>query len=94
MSLPTQIEKDFHVHLHGCLDPQDLWSMGKDLWQDRQDKLAWYAQEFEKATGRKPDVASYWQDQDGQAILAQDFLCLEPTTFAVFQAKFNLIIAL
>ncbi|MCB9229989.1 MAG: hypothetical protein H6618_10310 [Deltaproteobacteria bacterium] len=85
---------DFHVHLYGCLSAERLWNFGKDLYKKRTTALDWYASEYQKAWGKKPDYIRYWESQDGILLLKDDFLFRSPDSFDRFQANFNLIIAL
>jgi adenosine deaminase len=93
-TLPRRLTHDLHVHLHGCLTPEDLWELGKGVWRERRDRLDWYATHYEAATRRRPDYAAYWQADDGATRLARDVLFDGGGNFAAFQARFNLIIAL
>lgn len=85
---------ELHLHLFGCLEAKDLWRLGKDLWQERKAALNWYACEFKKACGYTPKWELYWQSEKGYELLKKDFIMSEASSFKVFQAKFNLIIAL
>jgi hypothetical protein len=85
---------DFHVHLYGCLDPEDVWELGKDRWQEQTELLSWYESEYEKAWGIRPKSHLYWQASDGLERLRKDYLFGQPADFPRFQACFNLVIAL
>lgn len=85
---------DIHTHLFGCLTPEDVWTMGRDRLGEQAGALDWYAAEYLAATGRKVDWRKYWQSSAGLELLRDDFLLRRPASFAVFQAKFNLLIAL
>tara|TARA_Y100000991_G_C21965859_1_gene346825 strand:- start:203 stop:1420 length:1218 start_codon:yes stop_codon:yes gene_type:complete len=82
------------VHLHGCLKAEDLWTIGKDNYKNQAQQLDWYADEFSKHCGYKPDYQNYWRSENGLSLLKKDFEMLESGNFSQFQAKFNLIIAL
>lgn len=88
------IKKDLHVHLHGCLTAQQLWTLGRDSYKKNSSRLEWYASEYQKAWGRKPQYKDYWESDNGFESLKKDFLFLEKNNFKKFQANFNLIIAL
>ena len=94
MTKPTILKTEAHLHLYGCLTAEDLWFIGRDRFSKYEDRLSWYAIEYENAWGRRPDVASYWRDDNGPEIMAKDFLFDAPGNFPQFQAKFNLLIAL
>lgn len=85
---------DLHQHLYGCLTPQMLWDFGKANHQKYEGRLKWYEAEYFKAMGVKVDSAAYWSQKNGLEQLTDDFLVTKPVPFAVFQAKFNLAIAL
>jgi len=66
------IEKDFHVHLYGCLRSEDLWNIGKDRYKKYEQRLAWYAKEYEKAWGKVPQYQNYWKE-NGFELLSKDY---------------------
>ncbi len=88
------IRNDLHVHLYGCLTPQDIWCLARDMWRDRRGRLENFARRYEAAFGIRPDFESYWADDAGVGHLARDFLCTSPCSFEQFEAKFALPIAL
>lgn len=88
------IKRDYHVHLHGCLTAQDLWQIGKDIYTQRNSGLEWYACEYEKAWGYKPDYNRYWNRENGLELLKDDYIFDRNNPFNRFQACFNLIVAL
>lgn len=85
---------ELHLHLYGCLSAEDVWTLAKPLWQERLTALNWFADEYEKAWGRRPDFAKYWTTADGLARLRSDFEFTQSNPFPKFQACFNLLIAL
>lgn len=87
-------KQDVHVHLHGCIRPELLWNIGKEHYKSCINKLEWYASEYEKAWGFKPDYLAYWEQDDGFERMVSDFIFSAPNPFDRFQANFNLIIAL
>ena len=88
------VKEDFHVHLHGCLTPLDLWTIGKNKYKSCRYRLDWFATEYEKSWGRRPDYSLYWESDHGVELLKKDYLFTEQNLFARFQANFNLVIAL
>ncbi len=92
--MERMIRHDLHVHLYGCLSPEDIWDLGRDLWRDRRGRLDAFAQRYQAAFGVDPNYESYWMDDSGAANLAQDFLCTTPSSFEQFESKFALPIAL
>lgn len=85
---------DLHVHLHGCLTPQELWNIGKDVYKARVKSLDWYASEYETAWGYRPQWREYWEVDNGFEKFSKDYLFTTANSFVHFQSKFNLIIAL
>lgn len=85
---------ELHLHLHGCLTAEDVWQLSKDSWETRIPALEWYASEYEKAWGRRPQWETYWTQDDGFEILRKDYEFTRYADFAQFQACFNLVIAL
>ena len=92
--MERMIRHDLHVHLYGCLSPEDIWDLGRDLWRDRRGRLDAFAQRYQAAFGVDPNYESYWMDDSGAANLARDFLCTTPSSFEQFESKFALPIAL
>jgi len=88
------LDHELHVHLYGCLTPQDVWDIGREVWRERTSELQWYESEFQKAYGRLPAWRQYWTSDHGVELIANDFLCRTATPFPQFQASFNLLIAL
>ena len=90
----TSLNSEHHIHLYGCIDAKDLWEIGKTKYKENTERLNWYADEYEKAYGKRPNWKDYWETDDGLKKLTHDFLFLDREPFPKFQAKFNLIIAL
>lgn len=89
-----QLRDELHVHLYGCLTATDLLELGRDRLQSHAGRLDWYADEYAKAWGRRPDWRAYWATSSGAEQLRQDFEFVTAEPFARFQACFNLGIAL
>lgn len=94
MDLVGKFAEEHHLHLYGCLDAEDLWEIGKTAQQTCESRLDWYALEFEKAYGRRPDWQAYWSHENGLELLSNDYYVGEGSDFSRFQASFNLVIAL
>ncbi len=88
------LTEDFHVHLYGVLSSEDIWTLGRDRYKNYADRLSWYEQEFEKATKKKISARLYWDDPNGLELLKSHYEMSSPGDFSIFQAKFNLLIAL
>jgi hypothetical protein len=85
---------DLHVHLYGVLSADDIWELGKDIWLQRKERLQWFATEYFKSWGSKPQWEKYWTAENGKDLLKKDYLFTTKNSFSHFQACFNLIIAL
>lgn len=90
---------DLHVHLYGCLTPEDIWELAKDSWRNRTIGLRRWADGMMAATGEEPDWQSFWKDESGLQALAEFWLCRPNDSrllerFAAFEARFGLSIAL
>jgi adenosine deaminase len=85
---------DLHVHLYGVLAPEDIYKYGKSIWQQRKERLKWFAKEYFKSWGVYPQWEKYWTAKDGFSLLKKDYLFTKKNSFARFQSCFNLIIAL
>ena len=85
---------EHHLHLYGCLTAEEVWHLGRDCWRDRQQALAGYAKNYQAQFGVYPDYQSFWQDNYGLDRLRRCYQVDAPLTFAQFQAKFDLLIAL
>jgi len=85
---------ELHLHLYGCLTPEDIFTLGKDCYKSRTHALTWYASEYEKYVGRRPQWQNYWDSNQGLGLITADFLANKPMYFPEFQARFNLLIAL
>ena len=93
---PSLNNTELHLHLYGCLSPDDVWELGKNHYKSQMPRLQWYEDEFHKAIGRTPNWKDYWgaDEEKGRGLLKEDYLFTQPANFSVFQAKFNLGIAL
>lgn len=85
---------EHHLHLYGCLTAEEVWQLGRDCWQDRQQALASYANNYQTQFGVYPDYQNFWRDDCGLDRLRRCYQVDAPLTFAQFQAKFDLLIAL
>lgn len=85
---------EHHLHLYGCLTAEEVWQLGRDCWRDRRTALDRYAKNYQTQFGIRPDYQSFWQDDSGLNNLRRCYEVDGPLTFAQFQAKFDLLIAL
>ena len=90
----NHLRTEAHLHLYGCLSAEDLWHIGRERFRKQSDRLTWYANEYERVTGRRPAYEDYWTKDNGLELMRQDFLFTDAAPFPEFQAKFNLLIAL
>lgn len=102
MSESVILRTENHLHLYGCLSTEDLYELGADRYEKLSDRMEWFAAEYEKVFGFKPDYKSWWKsprNASSQGLSGIDsfrthFEFTKPASFAEFQAKFNLLIAL
>ena len=87
-------KSELHLHAYGCLTPDQIFMLAKDLWKSKKDRLAWYEEEYFKAFGVKSQWQDFWTKENGFESLKKSYLCTSKVSFLQFQAKFNLIIAL
>lgn len=88
------LREELHLHLYGCLSADDVWHLAQPIWEERKGALSWYADEYLKAWGRRPEWERYWTEEDGLQRLRADYEFVNYADFASFQACFNLLIAL
>ena len=89
----SSLRTELHVHLYGCINAESLWELGRTRWQKQTARLEWYAAEFAKACGTSPPWRDFWHHPSPE-LLRQHFEFRAPAPFSVFQAHFNLLIAL
>ena len=85
---------EHHVHLYGCLTAEDVWLLGRDLWQQQRQRLDWYADSYRHCFGVDPQYELFWCSDRGYDLLRSAYEVDTALSFAQFQAKFNLVIAL
>lgn len=90
----TILQSENHLHLYGCLSADYLFEASFDRAKKYEARFQWFISEFEKATGHKIKPESWWNASNGRDIFRKEFICSDACTFNIFQAKFNLLIAL
>jgi adenosine deaminase len=86
-------QHDHHLHLYGCINAEDLWRYYMTQHDGlNQPKFAWFETEYLRLTGRNSPFRSAIQGNDFDWF-RREFEIRHPTSFAEFQARFNLIIA-
>ncbi|MCX6123800.1 MAG: hypothetical protein NTV34_03510 [Proteobacteria bacterium] len=88
------LRTETHLHLYGCLDAAGLYDIGKDRYLNFSDRMDWFATEYEKVNGIRPDYRKWWASSQGFDDFRETFEFTAPGTFDKFQSKFNLLIAL
>lgn len=88
------LRSENHLHLYGCLSAADLFEDSFDRSRKYKSRFDWFLSEFQKNTGTSIDPNLWWSRSDGFEHFKKHFLCTDHTNFQVFQAKFNLLIAL
>jgi len=84
---------DLHVHLYGCLTPEDIWHMARDIEID-SNKIDLFSHNYQKVFGRPSNYEKYWMSSSGIENIAKDYLVTSRSNFQEFQAKFDLVPAL
>lgn len=85
---------EHHLHLYGCLTAADVFELGRDRWQQREQSLQRYAAQHGKICGTVPPYRQFWSSPDGLEQLRRYYEIDRAVSFAQFQAKFDLLIAL
>jgi hypothetical protein len=83
-----------HLHLYGCLNHDDLWALFPSRLNRHPARVEWYKAEFKKLTGQTVFPEKWALDPSGYSDFKDFFLCRNTLSFAHFQARFNLLIAL
>ena len=90
---------ELHVHVGGCLSPEDIIELGRDVFKDVNWQL--FSDAYLEAFGDKPDPLALFEhalsdDPDGLRKFKAHFIVSDHDggDFGRFQAKFNLIICL
>jgi adenosine deaminase len=89
---------DLHVHLYGCLTPEDiadeirlLQAAGGIKAKELHDRLNWFAVAHRDLTGVTPEVRDLLTGD--VALIKHAYLVEQACDFPTFQARFNLAIA-
>jgi hypothetical protein len=88
------LKHECHLHLYGCLSAKDLHIDSRDRSERYAARFQWFLTEYKKSTSHTIDPKLWWEGSDGYGIFCEQFLCRKQTPFEIFQAKFNLLIAL
>jgi hypothetical protein len=88
------LTSECHLHLYGCLAKETLWELSESRSKTHDKRFQWYLAEYEKATGQLINPRKWWDSEHGFAVFKNHFLCREAVPFEIFQARFNLLIAL
>ncbi len=84
---------EHHLHLYGCLTAADVYVLGRDRWQARRQELQRYASRHAAICGVVPPYEQFWSPQ-GLELLQRYYEIDRALSFAQFQAKFDLLLAL
>ncbi len=88
------LTSECHLHLYGCLAKETLWELSESRSKTHDKRFQWYLAEYEKATRQAINPKKWWDSDRGFDTFKNHFLCRESVPFEIFQAKFNLLIAL
>ena len=83
-----------HLHLYGCLSAEDLFKESFQRAKKYDARFQWFLSEYKKATSIVINPESWWNHSDGFDQFKRHFVCGAVNKFDIFQAKFNLLIAL
>jgi Adenosine deaminase len=88
------LNSECHLHLYGCLSKESLFELGAERATQHPARVQWFISEYHKATGLNVNPEHWWHADDGFETFKKNFLCDSAVPFSIFQAKFNLLIAL
>lgn len=88
------LSHESHLHLYGCLEAKSFWEVAEKRSKLHSARFQWFLSEFERVTGRVLHPDRWWKSDHGFFDFKQDYICDQPVSFDLFQAKFNLLIAL
>ena len=85
---------EHHIHLYGCLTAADVFALGRARWSARRQALARYARQHGAICGEVPPYREFWSPRAGLELLRRYYEIDKALSFAQFQAKFDLLLAL
>lgn len=85
---------EHHIHLYGCLTAEDVFALGQACWSARELALSHYARQHEAICGEVPPYHEFWSPRGGLELLRRYYEIDKALSFAQFQAKFDLLLAL
>ncbi len=88
------LKHECHLHLYGCLDAKSCWPVVEARANAHPSRFQWFLAEYERMTGIQLDPKRRWFHPDGFSSFQEIFVCDRSVPFDLFQAKFNLLIAL
>jgi len=88
------LKSENHLHLYGCLPADSLFNESFNRAKLYDARFKWFLSEYKKATGVTINPNTWWSSSDGYGVFKRHFICASASRFDVFQAKFNLLIAL
>ncbi len=89
-----ELQSECHLHLYGCLPKEALFRLGDERRKQHPTRFQWFLAEFKKSTGVTLDPENWWGKGGSFETFKKDVLFTSPAPFEIFQAKFNLLIAL
>lgn len=88
------LKSENHLHLYGCLTAEHLFHETFTRAKRYSARFQWFLSEYKKTTGISIHPDTWWSSSDGYDVFRRHFICDSVNRFDVFQAKFNLLIAL
>jgi Adenosine deaminase len=90
----NELQSECHLHLYGCLPKEALFRLGAERRSLHPTRFQWFLSEYKKITGVTLDPENWWGKNGNFETFAHEALFTSAAPFEIFQAKFNLLIAL
>lgn len=90
----SELQSECHLHLYGCLPKEALFKLGAERRSLNPTRFQWFLSEYKKFTGVTLDPEKWWGKNGRFETFTQEALFTSAAPFEIFQAKFNLLIAL
>lgn len=88
------LKSENHLHLYGCIPAEQVYLDSHERITSQSSRFKWFTSEYYKTTGIEINPSDWHKTSGGFEIFKKQFICNDQTTFDIFQAKFNLLIAL
>lgn len=88
------LQSENHLHLYGCIPAEQVYLDSRERITSQASRLKWFTSEYYKTMGIEINPIDWHKSENGFETFKKQFICDHQTKFDVFQAKFNLLIAL